>query len=242
VTRRAALLAALVLPLFASGAHAREGDPTPDAPAAAEGRELRILVLGDSYSIGTNAPESARWPLQLARALTAKGIPVAPPRIIAENGWLTENLAKAIAAAELDPPYDLVTLQIGVNDQFERWNDGYPERFSALLARAIELAGAPEHVIVVSIPDWGVTPVGRQFGGERVSHALEFYNRTNQEIAAKEQVAYVDITPGSRRAGSDPSLLTPDGLHPSGKLYAEWVEKLLPAAERALGGRARALR
>jgi len=174
----------------------------------------------------------------LARELTTHGIAAESPRIIARTGWSTAQLADAMTRASFEPPYDLVTLLIGVNDQFRSFEEEtYSERVASLLARAIELAGGdPSHVLMVSIPDYGVTPFGVRLGSDRVGRAIDRYNTRNREQAARVGVVHIDITPISREAESDPELVAPDGLHPSGKMYARWVERILPLAERVLRG------
>jgi lysophospholipase L1-like esterase len=201
----------------------------------------RILALGDSYTIGEGVEGDQRWPEQLARALRTSGIDVAEPRVIATTGWRSDELIKALAGAELAPPYDLVTLQIGVNDQYQDHREAtYPQRFVALLRRALELAGNdPARVIVVSIPDYSVTPFVEPGDRRRVSTALERYNRVNRGAATSAGVGYVDITEISRLALGDASLLAADGLHPSGAMYTRWVQEILPLAERALRGHTR---
>jgi lysophospholipase L1-like esterase len=202
---------------------------------------LRILALGDSYTIGEGVEPDQRWPEQLAAQLRASGLDVPPPRVIATTGWRSDDLARAIARAKLEPPYALVTLLIGVNDQYQDYREkGYPVRFAMLLKRALELAGGDrKRLIVVSIPDYSVTPFARKMNRARISAALERYNKVNRDTAARQGIVYVDVTEISREAATDASLLASDGLHPSGSMYARWTEKILPLAERALRGHTR---
>lgn len=225
--------------MLAAAAYARPDGDDPDSEAdAAPMTAVRILSLGDSYTIGEGVPEAERWPVQLARALDAAGVRTAPPQIIARTGWTTLDLAGAVARAPLAPPYDLVTLLIGVNDQYQGFAlESYPERFRALLATAIELAGGDrDRVIVVSIPDYSVTPFGRARGAERIHAELARVNEINLAVAREAGVALVDITPLSRDAARDASLLAPDGLHPSGRMYAQWSERVLRLAAPRLRG------
>ena len=191
---------------------------------------MRFLALGDSYTIGEGVAEAERWPVQLAQAL---GIDA--PEIIARTGWTTDELAAAMAQYAFRPPYDLVTLLIGVNNQY-RGRDiaNYRDEFRALLERAIELAGGePRRVIVVSIPDWGVTRFGWESGRDtaQIARDIDLYNAANAEISHSAQVHYVDVTAFSR---AEPALVVDDGLHPSGAAYRRWSEALLPVAGRAL--------
>ncbi|MBP1620302.1 MAG: hydrolase family protein, partial [Acidobacteria bacterium] len=199
-------------------------------------RVVDILALGDSYTIGESVAEGERWPVLLAAALRAGGQPVAEPRIIARTGWTTDELAQAIAAAKPGSDYDLVTLLIGVNDQYRgRSINDYPERFSALLAQAIGFAGGrPGRVLVLSIPDWGATPYATGRDRAKIAAEIDAYNALNRAATEAAGARYVDVTPVSREAATDAGLLAPDGLHPSGAMYARWVELAVPAARAAL--------
>ena len=229
-----AICCALALP---GCAEASEDKRTKEGPATAT-TGARILALGDSYTIGESVPEDERWPVQLTRELAAQGIAAAPPEIIARTGWTTLDLATAVDRAEVSPPYDLVTLLIGVNDQYQGFAlEAYPSRFSSLLERAIELAGGDrERVIVVSIPDYSVTPFGQARDPGRIQRELARVNAINREITQGAGVAHVDITEQSRLAASDATLIAPDGLHPSGKMYAEWSAMVLRLAAPRLRG------
>jgi lysophospholipase L1-like esterase len=148
------------------------------------------------------------------------------PRYIARTGWTTADLQNAITGTRLQPPYDLVTLLIGVNDQFQGMDTaGYRSRFTQLLQKAIELAGAKiSHVFVLSIPDYGVTPFGG--GSAKISKEINEFNAINKAVTAAFKITYIDITPISRQAGTDQSLTAGDGLHPSAKQYQQWAMKL----------------
>ena len=191
---------------------------------------LSYLALGDSYTIGESVSETERWPVQLVDTLQRAGIKIDKPKIIAKTGWTTVELRTAIADAELNAPYDLVSLLIGVNDQYDGLNfDDYPDRFEYLLEKAITLAGnRPGHVFVVSIPDYSVTPFGQSKNPAKISREIAKYNTTNQSIADRLGVHYINITPGSTLAANDTSLVAGDGLHPSGNMYRQWVEKIMP--------------
>src|SRR6185369_11796894 len=187
----------------------------------------RYLALGDSYTIGESVAESDRYPVQLAHALK-----IGEPQIIAKTGWTTDELNAAIDAADPKGPFDLVTLLIGVNHQYRgRSADEYRQQFAGLLHRAIGFAGGnARHVIVVSIPDWGVTPFAKDRDRAKIAREIDQFNAINREEAARAGAKWVDITPVSRRAANDPSLVAGDGLHPSGKMYGEWVRLIVQAA------------
>ena len=196
---------------------------------------VRYLALGDSYTIGESVPEADRWPNQLATLLEAEGTHT-EVTIIARTGWTTGELWEGIQDREVQPPYDLVSLLIGVNNQYRGYSiDEYREQFTFLLSKAIEYAGGkPERVIVLSIPDWGVTPFGAARDREQIAHEIDEFNRVNREESEKAGVHYVDVTPISRIAMDEASLIAEDGLHPAGKMYAMWAEQVLPIAKATL--------
>jgi lysophospholipase L1-like esterase len=203
---------------------------------------MHYLALGDSYTIGEGVPAEARWPVQLAKALRARHVTFAEPQIIARTGWTTDELSAAMdetaANGSLQSRYDLVSLLIGVNNQYRgRDLDNYRQEFSALLKRAIALAGdRPGRVLVLAIPDWGVTPFGQASGRDRakIARELDAYNAAAQAICAQKQVAFVDIAPVSRAHGSEAGMYVDDGLHPSQAMYAEWTKLALPMATKLL--------
>lgn len=194
----------------------------------------RYLALGDSYTIGESTSPAERFPAQLAEQLRAQGMEPGVPEIVARTGWTTDELTLAIQAADPKGTYDLVTLLIGVNNQYRgRSAEQYRSEFVGLLERAIAFAGnRPKRVIVISIPDWGMTPFGR--GRQNTSAEIDTFNAVNRQAAEQFGAVYADITPISREAARDAALVAPDGLHPSGKMYARWVELLMPLAKRAL--------
>jgi lysophospholipase L1-like esterase len=191
----------------------------------------RFLALGDSYTIGESVAVQDRWPNQLADALAEEDIST-DVTIIARTGWTVDELWEGI---QKDPPegtYDLVTLLIGVNDQYRGYPvDGYREDFRFMLGKGIEYAGGnPDKVIVLSIPDWGVTPFAGERNRGQIAGDIDAFNAVNRDESEKAKVHYVDVTPISREAMDDPSLIAADGLHPSGKMYAEWARLVLPVA------------
>jgi lysophospholipase L1-like esterase len=192
----------------------------------------QYLALGDSYTIGEGVEDDARWPVQLAAALRARGIAVAHPHIIARSGWTTDELIEALeqerAQGQLQDRYGLVSLQIGVNNQYRaRPVDEFTAQFGYLVAAAVRLTGDPRHVIAASIPDWAVTPFGFASGRDRaqVAREIDAFNAAAAAECARRDVAFVDVTDLSR----DPALahaLVADGLHPSGEMYARWTERI----------------
>lgn len=192
---------------------------------------LRWLALGDSYTIGESVPEAGRWPMQLAALLRECGVAIAEPRIIATTGWTTDELSAAMDAAEPLGDWDFVSLLVGVNNQY-RGRDlaNYADEFGALLDRAIALAGGrPDRVLVLSIPDWGVTSFGQASGRDtdRIAGELDAFNATAAALCAPRGVAFVDITPTSRASDAG---VADDGLHPSADQYARWARLALPVA------------
>jgi lysophospholipase L1-like esterase len=196
----------------------------------------RLLALGDSYTIGQGVAEDARWPTRLVARLREQGITIGTPEIIAKTGWTTDDLARALDQRQPRDRYDLVTLLIGVNDQYGgRAVEEYRPRFRALLQQAIKLAGdRAAHVIVVSIPDWSVTPFATRFEPAEIAAEITRYNAVNHEETERMGVPYIDITKNSRKAAGDATMLADDGLHPSAKMYDAWVQLILPAARAAL--------
>jgi lysophospholipase L1-like esterase len=197
-----------------------------------------FLALGDSYTIGEGVPEALRWPVQLVAHLRAQGIAVEDAQIIARTGWTTDELSAAMDEAALHPPYALVTLLIGVNNQYRgRGLDEYRAQLRVLLARATTLAGHDaRRVIVVSIPDWGVTAFARGEGRDpqEIAARIDAFNSAAHEQAKALHARYVDIT-GISRAPVVREMLGADGLHPSGAQYARWVDAIAPVAREVLG-------
>lgn len=197
---------------------------------------MSYLALGDSYSIGEGVDEAARWPVQLTRLLGQHGHALASPQIIARTGWTTDELAAAMAEHTLAPLYALVSLLIGVNNQYRgRALDNYRDEFSALLTQAIALAGdRPARALVLSIPDWGVTPFAAREARDPhvIGQAIDQFNACARDETRRQGASWVDVTAISR---ANPELLTDDGLHPAPAQYARWALAALPAALAALG-------
>lgn len=199
---------------------------------------MKYLALGDSYTVGEGVAADARWPEVLARGLRAQGLAVDDPRVIATTGWTTDELSDAMDAAEPLGSWDFVTLLVGVNNQYRgRALDEYVEQFETLLRRAIALAGGhADHVLVLTIPDWGATRFGAGSGRDlaRVSRELDAFNAAACEVGESLGVACVDITAASRAHGAEPAMLADDGLHPSAAMHALWAAAALPVASQLL--------
>ena len=199
---------------------------------------LRYLALGDSYTNGEGVAVEGRWPMQLAAALRANGVDIADPQIIATTGWTTDELDAGIDAAAPQGLFDLVTLLIGVNNQYRgRSVDEYRSEFTALLERAIGFAGQrAKRVLVLAIPDWGVTPFAAGSGRDvaQIARELDSYNAAAAAVCAEHDVAFIDTAPVSRARGGEAAMLADDGLHPSAALYTHWFQQAYPVAYRHL--------
>jgi len=190
-----------------------------------------LLCLGDSYTIGESVLPRENFPNQVIGMLRQSKYEFEDAEIIAKTGWTTDELQDAINVSQVKEAYDFVTLLIGVNNQYRgRSVEEYIPQFESLLKQAIYFAnGNPDHVIVLSIPDWGITPFATSVPGTsraQISTEIDSFNRANKRIAGSYKVNYIDITPSTREAFHDQSLLAPDGLHPSGKEYSIWAEKV----------------
>ncbi len=206
-------------------------DPMPQ-PATVSS----YLALGDSYTIGEGVIENERWPELLVQALNKEGFSLKKPLIIATTGWTTADLKTAIAQRQPMGPFNLVSLLIGVNNQYQGIDMViYEKEFNELLQTSIALAGSkPEHVFVVSIPDYAITPFAQQHDPERISLEIDQYNQVARSIAESYGVRFFNITPISRKAADNPALLAEDKLHPSGLMYQEWVDLVLPTVKKFL--------
>jgi lysophospholipase L1-like esterase len=189
---------------------------------------LTFLALGDSYTIGESVAEQERWPNQLVKLFEKSNVKYAPPTIIAKTGWTTDELEQAISASTLNNRYDLVSLLIGVNNQYRGLSQlDYQIEFERLLKKAIELAGnQTQQVVVVSIPDWGVTPFAEGRDRNKIANEIDAFNLINRKMSDKYHVHYVEITEHSRNAATDLSLIAEDKLHPSGKMYQHWATQV----------------
>ena len=184
------------------------------------------LALGDSYTIGEALPLHKSFPYQVVDLLRKKGHHFSAPEIIAKTGWTTDELSAAIEEHEYLAKYDFVTLLIGVNNQYRgRSVEEYKIEFENLLKKALQLAAdKKEHLVVLSIPDYSVTPFAQTKNPVGIRKEIELYNSVNNAVCIQYKVQHIDITPGTRKAKKDPSLLATDGLHPSEKEYTKWAE------------------
>lgn len=205
--------------------------PTDTIPAPR--KPMRYLALGDSYTIGQNVAVAERWPVVLAERLRARELPVDSTRIIARTGWTTANLLQGIATGKPSHDQDLVSLLIGVNNEYQyRPIEEYELQFAQLLDTAVALAGGDKaRVFVVSIPDYGYTPYG-QSNQVVISGRIDAFNAVNRRITAEKGIRYFDITPTSRQNRAD--WVANDGLHPSGAQYSAWVDVMLDGVTEML--------
>ena len=187
-----------------------------------------MLSLGDSYTIGESVLPQENFPNQTVKLLNKVGYEFDSPEIIAKTGWTTDELQTAINVHKFLLKYDFVTLLIGVNNQYRgRPVENYKSEFENLLMQAIQFAGNDTtHVIVLSIPDWGSTPFAEGRDRKQITIEIDEYNAVNKMIADKFKVHYINITPGTREAANDNSLLAADGLHPSAKEYQRWADQV----------------
>ena len=188
---------------------------------------VKYLALGDSYTIGQGVEENERWPNQLSAQLESNGIEVQKTQIIAQTGWKTSDLLNGIADSTLND-YDLISLLIGVNNQF--WSqpfDIFQTEFDSLVNIAIEAVGK-ERIFIVSIPDYGVTPFGSS-NSENIANDIDMYNGYISERGAEEGFPFINVTEISRQLGDSDGALAADNLHPSGYQYSLWVNEMLPS-------------
>lgn len=194
-----------------------------------ENPSIRYLALGDSYTIGQGVSESARWPVQLSQQIEQESSLVVELDIIAQTGWTTSNLIRAIESNDIDSAdYNLVSLLIGVNNQYQNKPFSlYEIEFDSLLQIAIEIAGEKGNVFVVSIPDYGVTPFGSS-DSETIAREIDQYNSYAKSRCNDAEVPFIDITSISRELGASSGALAEDDLHPSGYQYSLWTDRILP--------------
>lgn len=196
------------------------------------------LALGDSYTIGELVPAAENFPHQLVTMLNAQGLKVAEPVIVATTGWTTDELAAAIKERNIQDTFSFVTLLIGVNNQYRgRDIDNYRQEYTQLLDTAIRYAnGHVNNVFVLSIPDWGITSFAEGRDRVQIAKDIDAYNAACKDITLAHKCHYLDITNSTRKNGTMPEYLAEDGLHPSGKEYKIWAERLAPLVAKVLKG------
>ena len=199
---------------------------------------ISYLALGDSYTIGESVPQKDNFPHQTAAVLRKEGFQISDPVIVATTGWTTDELTTAIGERGLQETFDLVTLLIGVNNQYRgRDIENYKEEFTSLLDTAIRYAnGHPHRVFVLSIPDWGVTPFGHKSGRDchQTGAEIDAYNAAAGHIADAFGCSFINITDSTRANGCKKDFLADDELHPSGKEYAVWAKRLAASIKHTL--------
>lgn len=197
----------------------------------AQDKALTFLALGDSYTIGESVPIYENFPYQTLQLLRKSGIAVQAPEIVAKTGWTTDELMAGIDRTTFEKSYDIVTLLIGVNNQYRGKDPStYEKEFEQLLNKAIAFAGGnKQHVFVLSIPDWGATPFAASRDRIKIGKEIDLFNSINKKSTDAAGIAYISITEGSREATSNASLVAKDGLHPSGLEYGRWAKKLADA-------------
>ncbi|MBL8017762.1 MAG: SGNH/GDSL hydrolase family protein [Ignavibacteria bacterium] len=196
--------------------------------------KFKYLALGDSYTIGESVADDERFPAQLVKRLSAEGFDIGDPLIIAKTGWTTDELAAAINEKNVKDTFDIVTLLIGVNNQYRgRSTEEYRGELKQLIETALRYAGGKkENVFIVSIPDWGVTPFAEGRDRKKIAEEIDLFNKVKKEESDNYGIRYYDITEISR--DTDPGLVAADGLHPSAKMYKMWVDKIYNDIKEAL--------
>lgn len=210
--------------------------PTPPPTPIPTGSLATYLSLGDSYTIGESVPESGRWSVQLVEQLRSEGVGIESPDIIARTGWTTAELATAIKSSGNVKKYSMVSLLIGVNNQYRKQSiERYRTEFAELLTTAIAFAnGKQDHVFVLSIPDWGVTPYATNWDPQQIGREIDAFNVVAKEECESAGVTFINVTTISRRAASDPGLIADDQLHFSAIMYRQFAEAAFPTAKKIL--------
>jgi lysophospholipase L1-like esterase len=221
----------LILMMACAAESPMNNDQTP-APTLVPG-QYRYLSLGDSYTIGERVAPEERWSVILTELLRKNNINIANPEIIAKTGWTTAELMEGIKGQNPKGPYNLVSILIGVNNQYRGQSiERYREELRELLQQAIGFAGGNiERVFMLSTPDWGVTPFAKGSDQAKIATEIDAFNKAAKEECEKSGIVFIDITPLSRTARNDASLIADDGLHFSGKMYRQWAEFALPTVQ-----------
>ena len=224
--------ALLIVTLLGCSSDAESIDVDPEQPST----PVKILALGDSYTVGEQVDKLDAWPGRLVRSMRVDGRSVAEPKIVAATGWSSTDLIQAIQLTDLQVTFDVVTLQIGVYNQFRQSSIADFERDLAELTNiAVDLSGGVVgRVVLVSIPDWSVTPFAEGAPKQQIAGEIDEFNDVIRAHAGTLGAYFVDITQTSRRAANEPDLIAGDGLHPSGNMYAEWVGLIQPVVEEII--------
>jgi len=190
-------------------------------------RTNSYLALGDSYTIGESVLLNQNFPYQLVQLLRQEGLHFSAPEIIAKTGWTTDELLAAIEGYLFSPPYDIVTLLIGVNNQYRgRLIEEYTNDLEKLIEKSIALASKKSHVFLISIPDYGVTPFAKDKDPELIAKEIDIYNGIGKALSVQYKIHYIDISEAWRATAKDTNLIAEDGLHPSAFAYAQWTVKI----------------
>ena len=187
------------------------------------------LALGDSYTIGQGVNTAERFPAQTLELLKSRSIKTAQLTYVATTGWTSGELDKSISQQNL-AYYDFVTVLIGVNDQFQGVDTStYSKNFKSILNRAIQATrGESQHVLVMSIPDYSLTPEGKKLDTTKIKREIDLFNTLNKKVAKDFKCQYLDITVLGREAKSNPTWVAKDGLHPSAVAYKNWANRIFP--------------
>lgn len=198
--------------------------------------KLRFLALGDSYTIGEAVPQDQSFPFKLGNLIENQTrYSFSEIQVIAKTGWTTDELLDGIEVVKPKGPFDFVSLLIGVNNQYRGYSfEQYKIEFEQLLKKAISFTdGRKNRVFVISIPDYGCTPFGKE-KAEKIDKELKVYNQINKDHSEKQGITWIDIFEISKNALLDPSLIAEDQLHPSGKMYALWASAVFPFVKQKL--------
>ena len=191
--------------------------------------QIRYLALGDSYTIGSGLEISESWPYQLSELISKNESEEVYSKVIAQGGITTGELSLLVENTIMEKEFNLISIQIGVNDQFRGDSPSqFKEKFTELISKIRVLDSLRNaRIFVVSIPDWGSTPFGINFDQNKISNEIDQFNKTLRRICNTNNIKFINITGISRISPTDDSLVTNDGLHPSGKMYGLWVQKIM---------------
>jgi lysophospholipase L1-like esterase len=185
------------------------------------------LALGDSYTIGESETLHFSFPYKTVKLLRKKNLLFTAPEILAKTGWTTHDLLGAMSQYPFLPNYDVITLLIGVNNQYQgKTVEEYSYEFESILKQAIHLVSKSDNLFVLSIPDYAQTPFAHTLDQEKITREIDLFNSANKALSLQYKVQYLNITPDTRLAASHPELLAADQLHFSAKTYEKWAELL----------------